>query len=245
MLDIRQDRLAVCNNPQVWVNQRKGVDAVGRSPPEPPPHRVRLSHRRGRRYQRDIVLVHRNQLLRTLVCGGRATAIQRVRIHGILPANNDMARLLVHRHAPNTTPGILDRLGRLAVTLSRDDQLQYPRCGGNEQGRQSRLDMELDARDRLVRLVDDALLRAKVVDQVAADNSNSAIGEPDRNLRQVLRRGKGRDLCSRQPRPTSHPRNQPPTGNGFFPLLITTVLRHVGIPVFLTGLSSAHTFSTG
>ena len=36
-----------------------------------------------------------------------------------------------------------------------------------------------------------------------------------------------------------------PTGNGFFPLLITTVLRHVGIPVFLTGLSSAHTFNTG
>ena len=36
-----------------------------------------------------------------------------------------------------------------------------------------------------------------------------------------------------------------PTGNGFFPLFTATVLKHVGIPVFLTGLSSAHTFSNG
>lgn len=36
-----------------------------------------------------------------------------------------------------------------------------------------------------------------------------------------------------------------PTGKGFFPLLIATVLRHVGSPVFLTGLSSAQTFRTG
>ena len=36
-----------------------------------------------------------------------------------------------------------------------------------------------------------------------------------------------------------------PTGNGFFPLFTATVLKHVGIPVFLTGLSSAHTFSSG
>jgi hypothetical protein len=35
------------------------------------------------------------------------------------------------------------------------------------------------------------------------------------------------------------------TGNGFFPLLTATVLKHVGIPVFLTGLSSAQTFNTG
>lgn len=34
-------------------------------------------------------------------------------------------------------------------------------------------------------------------------------------------------------------------GNGFFPLLIANVLRQVGNPVFLTGLSKAQTFSTG
>src|SRR4051812_2381436 len=35
------------------------------------------------------------------------------------------------------------------------------------------------------------------------------------------------------------------TGNGLRPLLMLSVDWHVGSPVFLTGLSSAHTFNTG
>ena len=69
------------------------------------------------------------------------------------------------------------------MPFPRDDQLQNPRCRRNEQGRQTRFDMQLDAGDRLVRLVDDALFRAQVMDQVAADNSDGAISEPHRDLR--------------------------------------------------------------
>jgi hypothetical protein len=54
--------------------------------------------------------------------------------------------------------------------------------------------MQLDARDGLVRLVDDALFRAEIVDQVAADDGDGAVREPNRNLCQVICRSKGRYL---------------------------------------------------
>ena len=251
MPHVGQDRLAVSDDPEVRVYQGEGVNAIGRGTPEPPPHRVGLARRRGRGHEGDVVLVHGDQLFGGLVRGGRPPALQGVVVDGVRAGDDDVARLLVDRHAADAAARVLDRLGRLAVAPPGDGQLQDARRRGDEQGGEARVDVQLDARDGLVRHGEDALLRPQVVDQVAADDGHGAVREADRELRQVLGRGEGRDLCTPRPRQPSSRHLRPgsraraPTGNGFFPLLITTVLRHVGIPVFLTGLSSAHAFRTG
>lgn len=95
----------------------------------------------------------------------------------------------------------------------------------------------------------DALFGASVVDQVAPDDRYGSVRKTDSQLGQVVERREGRYLASRQ-LPSfivqrDHPASRSLTGNGLRPLCILSVLRHVGKPVFLTGLSSAQTFKTG
>jgi hypothetical protein len=78
--------------------------------------------------------------------------------------------------------------------VARDDHLENARRGGDKQGGQSCIDAQLDARDGLVGLVYDALLGTEVVDEIAADDGDGAVGEPDGDLSEVIGGCEGRYL---------------------------------------------------
>ncbi|QBZ60911.1 hypothetical protein PoMZ_07855 [Pyricularia oryzae] len=142
----------------------------------------------------------------------------------------------------------------MSLALAEDDNLQDARCCCYEQCGDfapafAIFGSHLDSCDRLLRIVYYALPCPFVVDEVSPDDGNRAVREPDSNLTKVIGGRECRDLVAIHAHVSLNWHNRSRynghTGNCFFALLICTVLKQVGKPVFLTGLSSAQTFSTG
>lgn len=71
------------------------------------------------------------------------------------------------------------------MALAGDDETAYARRVCDVQGLGHALP-DLETGDGVFRLKDGALFRSPIVDEVAADDRDGAVGEPDRNLTQII-----------------------------------------------------------
>jgi hypothetical protein len=92
---------------------------------------------------------------------------------------------VVRCHATQTTSRIIQNPRRLTLSPPRDNQREKSARRRDIQNGDSSL-LRFKARNRLFRLEDNALARAAVVNQVAADNRHRSIRETNGHLREIV-----------------------------------------------------------
>lgn len=139
----------------------------------------------GRTNQGHIVMEGIDRGLRAFKSVARASAPGTIIVNGILPSNENLSRLFVKRHAPQRATGVFQDTGRLALSPSRDHKCQNPaRCRDVKDRHSSALRFETG--DGFLGFKDNALSRATIVDQIAANNGYRPVGETDCYLRQIV-----------------------------------------------------------
>ena len=197
------------------------------------------------RHQHHVLPEHPDQLLRALVRVRRPPPPYAVVEDAVVAHDDDLARVRVDGHAAGAAAHVLERPGGLALAAAGDGQGQDA-AGRGQVERGGAALAELDAGDGLRGLEHGALPRAAVVDQVAAHQRHGAVGETDGQLREILeRRERGYLSRALAGRAYSMRRARVVTGNCRRPFWMLRLLRHWGVFVFFSILSSAQTFSSG
>jgi hypothetical protein len=193
-LDLRCQLLLVCYKSELGIEKGQAgcvENIVGRAETKSsqrvrPGHRIRL----GRRNNYNIVFVHGNHLLLSLVCIGRSATMLAVVIYGVRPSDDNIPRGLVHSHASHAAAVLVERLRGLALSATRYHKRHYAVGRGDVERGDASL-AEFDAGDGLFRLEDGPLPGAPVVYEVASHNRDGAVGETHGELGEVVEGGEG------------------------------------------------------
>lgn len=147
----------------------------------------------GRTNQSHIVMEGIDRRLRAFKSVARASAPSTIIVNCILPSNEDLPRLLVKCHAPQRATGVFQDTCRLALSPPRDDKCQNPARCRDVKNRHSSV-LRFETGDGFLRFKDNALSRATIMDQIAANNGYRSVCETDRYLRQIVDDCKCRNL---------------------------------------------------
>lgn len=131
--------------------------------------------------------------LRALKRIARAPTTRSVVVNRVFSSNENLPRLLVKRHTPQSTTGIFQNTRRLALSPSGDHECQYSARRRDIKHSNGPV-LCFKTGDGLLRFEDNALARTTIVNQIAADNRHRPVRETDCYLREIVDDRKGRYL---------------------------------------------------
>lgn len=115
----------------------------------------------------------------------RAATVETIVVHSIISCYNDVSSRVVDSHASYGTAILVQRSSRLTLAFAGDNEGEDTGRSGNVQGSRITLS-ELYAGDWLFGFKDGALLCATIMHEIAANDSDGAVGKADGKLTQVI-----------------------------------------------------------
>ena len=146
----------------------------------------------------NIIAKYADELFRSLVRERGTTPINTIVMYRVVPNYHDIPIGIIKRHTANATSRVFQNFCWLSLPFSRYGQREYSASSCKVKCSVRTL-AKLNPCDWFLGLEDSPLFCASIVYQVSSYDSDRAICETYRKLRQVLKGCKGRDLWPSAP----------------------------------------------